>query len=109
MLRSRQGRALGQGKPAQSSWRCPFFAQLFQLNRRNPRLRPRGARRQFYLGDSHASIPRPEKELKGFAKVNLQPDESKQLSAMLDQRAFSFYDVGKARLECRTRLNFQFL
>jgi len=24
---------------------------------------------QFYLGDSHASIPRPEKELKGFAKV----------------------------------------
>ena len=50
---------------------------------------------QFYLGDSHASIPRPEKELKGFAKVNLQPDESKQLSAMLAQRAFSFYDVGK--------------
>jgi hypothetical protein len=50
---------------------------------------------QVYLGDSHASIPQPTKELKDFAKVNLQPEESKQLSAMLDQQAFSFYDVGK--------------
>jgi beta-glucosidase len=50
---------------------------------------------QVYLGDSHASAPRPEKEWKGFANVNLQPGESKQLSATLDQRAFSFYDVGK--------------
>jgi len=40
MLRRSARKALGQGKPAQSSWRCPFFAQLFQLNRRNPRLRP---------------------------------------------------------------------
>jgi len=67
----RQGRALGQGKPAQSSWRCPFFAQLFQLNRRKPAAAATEERvAQFYLGDSHASIPRPEKELKGFAKVN---------------------------------------
>jgi beta-glucosidase len=28
-------------------------------------------------------------------KVNLQPGESKQVSASLDRRAFSFYDVGK--------------
>jgi hypothetical protein len=50
---------------------------------------------QVYLSDSHASVPRPEKELRGFAKVNLRPGESKQLRAALDQRAFSFYDVRK--------------
>lgn len=51
---------------------------------------------EVYVGDSHASIPRPVKELKGFAKVNLQPGETKQVTVSLDRRAFSFYDVGHA-------------
>jgi beta-glucosidase len=50
---------------------------------------------ELYVGDPHASIPRPVKELKGFAKVNLKPGESKRVSINLDRRAFSFYDVGK--------------
>lgn len=50
---------------------------------------------QVYMGDSHASVTRPSKEWKGFAKVDLDPGESKRLGATLDQRAFSFYDVGK--------------
>lgn len=50
---------------------------------------------ELYVGDAHASIPRPVKELKGFAKVNLKAGESKRVSIHLDQRAFSFYDVGK--------------
>ena len=50
---------------------------------------------QLYVGDPHASIPRPVKELKGFAKVNLKPGESKRVSIHLDRRALSFYDVGK--------------
>jgi hypothetical protein len=45
---------------------------------------------EVYLSDSHASVPRPEKEWKGFAKMNLRPGESTQVTMMLDPRAFSF-------------------
>jgi beta-glucosidase len=48
---------------------------------------------ELYVGDSHASVPRPPKELKGFAKVNLQPGESKQVTLPLNHRAFAFFDV----------------
>ena len=51
---------------------------------------------ELYVGDSHASVPRPVKELKGFAKVNLRPGESKRVTIKLDRRAFSFYDVRKS-------------
>jgi beta-glucosidase len=50
---------------------------------------------EVYVGDPHASVPRPVKELKGFAKVNLRPGETKHISLSLDRRAFSFYDVTK--------------
>jgi len=50
---------------------------------------------QLYVGDSHASVPRPVKELKAFAKLNLRPGESKQVTLSLDQRAFSYFDVAK--------------
>jgi len=48
---------------------------------------------QIYVGDSHAPVPRPPKELKGFAKVFLHPGESKQLTALLDWRAFAYYQT----------------
>jgi beta-glucosidase len=48
---------------------------------------------ELYVGDSHASVPRPIKELKGFAKVKLDPGEAKQVTLALDRRAFSFFDV----------------
>src|SRR6267378_86446 len=48
---------------------------------------------EIYVGDSHASIPRPVKELKGFAKVHLRPGETKRVSLKLDRRAFSYFDV----------------
>ena len=50
---------------------------------------------QVYVSDSHASVPRPPKELKGFTKVNLRSGESKLVTIRLDRRAFSFYDVKK--------------
>jgi beta-glucosidase len=50
---------------------------------------------ELYVGDSHASVPRPVKELKGFAKANLRPGETRHISLSLDRRAFSFYDVTK--------------
>jgi beta-glucosidase len=48
---------------------------------------------QVYVGDRHASVPRPVKELKGFAKVDLNPGETKHVEVTLDRRAFSYYDV----------------
>jgi beta-glucosidase len=50
---------------------------------------------QVYISDSHAPLPRPPKELKGFVRVSLQPGETKQLTVLLDRRAFSYYDVAK--------------
>jgi beta-glucosidase len=50
---------------------------------------------QLYVADRNASLPRPPKELKGFAKIELQPGESQVVSFTLDQRALSFYDPYK--------------
>jgi beta-glucosidase len=48
-----------------------------------------------YVSDNHAQVPRPVKELKGFARIELKPGESKRVSVTLDRRAFSYYDVPK--------------
>lgn len=48
---------------------------------------------EVYVGDHHASVPRPVKELKGFSKVNVNPGESRHVEVSLDRRAFSYYDV----------------
>jgi beta-glucosidase len=48
---------------------------------------------QVYIGDTHAGLPRPAKELKGFAKVSLRPGETRRLVIPLDARSFSYYDV----------------
>jgi beta-glucosidase len=48
---------------------------------------------QVYVGDHHASVPRPVKELKGFAKVEVNPGETKHVEVTLNRRAFSYYDV----------------
>jgi beta-glucosidase len=48
---------------------------------------------ELYVSDSHSIVPRPRKELKGFAKVDLQPGETKNIVLRLDRRAFSYYDV----------------
>jgi beta-glucosidase len=50
---------------------------------------------ELFVGDRHAPVPRPVKELKGFAKVNLGPGETKSVTVKLDRRAFSYYDVRK--------------
>ena len=47
---------------------------------------------QLYIHDRSASLPRPPKELKGFHKILLQPEESQQVSFTLNRRALSFYD-----------------
>jgi len=48
---------------------------------------------QVYVGDPSATVPRPVKELKGFARVELKPGESRRISVKLDRRAFAYWDV----------------
>ena len=50
---------------------------------------------QLYVSDLQSSLPRPPKELKGFAKLALKPGESGTVSFSLDERALAFYDPHK--------------
>lgn len=47
---------------------------------------------QIYVKEENALIPRPEKELKGFQKVFLQPGQSKTVTINLDENAFQYYN-----------------
>jgi len=49
---------------------------------------------QVYIHDQKSSLVRPQKELKGFEKVALEPGETKTVSITLDSRAFAFYHPG---------------
>jgi len=46
---------------------------------------------QVYVHDQKSGLVRPQKELKGFAKVELQPGETRSVSIQLDFRAFAYY------------------
>ena len=48
---------------------------------------------QVYVSPSKSPVPMPEKQLKGFQRVMLQPGETKHISVDLDARAFAYYDV----------------
>lgn len=49
---------------------------------------------QVYVSDVASSLPRPEKELKGFAKITLAAGQTRRVSIELDARAFAFYSPG---------------
>jgi beta-glucosidase len=46
---------------------------------------------QVYVHDRKSKLVRPPKELKGFAKVQLQPGETRTVTIPLDLRAFAYY------------------
>ena len=48
---------------------------------------------QLYVSDPSAQVDRPERELKGFAKVRLAPGETRHVTLTLDARAFSYWDA----------------
>jgi beta-glucosidase len=47
---------------------------------------------QVYVRDVASRLPRPEKELKAFLKVDLAPGESEFICMTLDARALSYWD-----------------
>ena len=50
---------------------------------------------QVYVGDPSSRVPRPEKELKGYEKVYLQPGERRRVAVALDPSAFTYWDSGR--------------
>lgn len=46
---------------------------------------------QLYVKNALCEESRPEKELKNFAKVSLEPGETKTITLELDQRSFAYY------------------
>lgn len=47
---------------------------------------------QLYVKQEVSLLPRPEKELKGFQKVFLQPGEQRTVTITLDEDAFSYFN-----------------
>ena len=47
---------------------------------------------QVYIHDDSAKVLRPEKELKAFAKVYLEPKEKKNVALRLNTASFAYYD-----------------
>ncbi|WP_420491499.1 glycoside hydrolase family 3 C-terminal domain-containing protein [Neobacillus drentensis] len=48
---------------------------------------------QLYVKEVASTVSRPEKELKGFEKVELQPGEQKTVTFVLGKRSFAYYNV----------------
>ena len=48
---------------------------------------------QLYVSAEDSPVFRPEKELKGFKKVFLEPGEEKTVEIELDKRSFAYYNV----------------
>ncbi|GKT33765.1 glycoside hydrolase family 3 C-terminal domain-containing protein, partial [Aduncisulcus paluster] len=61
------------------------------LKVRNTGMFPRQEVVQVYIRDVKSYGFRPDKELKGYAKIYLQPNEEKQVKIKLHDRAFAYY------------------
>jgi beta-glucosidase len=82
-------------KPADANIKSEgFSAPLYQVSFdvTNTGTRAGADVAQVYVSEPHAKVPRPAKELKGFARINLKPGETKTATVTLDGRAFSYYD-----------------
>lgn len=48
---------------------------------------------QVYVAPHKGVIIRPAKELKGFSKINLKPNETKTVTFVLDKRSFAYWNI----------------
>jgi len=48
---------------------------------------------EVYVGEVNPKVPRPARELKGFARIALRPGETRRAKVLLNDRAFAYYDV----------------
>jgi len=54
---------------------------------------------QVYVSLPYRQVFRPQRELKGFAKVYLEPGESRRVTVPLDDKAFRYFNVRTGRWE----------
>ncbi len=52
---------------------------------------------QIYIAPGKSKVARPVRELKGFARVELAPGETRTVTVPLDGRSFAYFDVQKKR------------
>lgn len=52
---------------------------------------------QIYVGKKDSGVKRAKKELRGFAKVELKPGESKNIKIRLDERSYQYFDETEKR------------
>jgi beta-glucosidase len=95
------GHGLGYTSFALSDLEAPSQAAAGEAVSVRLRVRNTGARAgsevvQLYVAPRAPRLPRPPKELKGFAKVRLAPGESRTIELELPPRAFAFYDPDAA-------------
>jgi beta-glucosidase len=57
---------------------------------------------QIYLEDANPILPRPLREMKGFAKLHLEPGETKTARIVLSPRSFAVFDVASQEWIART-------
>lgn len=57
---------------------------------------------QLYVRDKECSVDRPLKELKGFAKVFLEPGQTEVVSFTIDASSLSFFDAHSHRWVCES-------
>jgi beta-glucosidase len=55
---------------------------------------------QVYVSEKHARVPRPPKELKAFARLDLKPGEARPAVLSLDARSFAYYDPAAKEWRC---------
>jgi len=54
---------------------------------------------QLYVKNPTDNVPRPVRELKGFAKVELKPGQSKKVELKIDTQNLNYYNVSKKDFE----------
>jgi beta-glucosidase len=76
----------------QGDVKTPLYAVSFDVTNTGKRAGADVA--QVYVGAVRPRVPRPPRELKGFARTELKPGESQHVTVLLDARSFAYYDVG---------------
>lgn len=66
-----------------------------QFDIENTGTRPGAEIAQLYVHENKPALMRPEKELKGFHRIYLQPGETETILIPLDQSAFGYYDPAR--------------
>jgi beta-glucosidase len=84
----------GEVAPAPGTLK-PLYTVSFDV--RNSGSRAGADVAQLYVAPAKSKVPRPKRELKGFARVELAPGETRHFAVPLDARSFAYYDAAAKR------------